>query len=276
MDIRDSKVPSGVDPTVPSVGRMYDYYLNGRYHLPVDVAAAERVREKVPEIHYMAHSNRGFLQRAAGRMARDGVRQFIDVGAGIPTQWNTHEVVHIIDPDAKVVYVDIDPLVLEESREMLRRRGETNAIYVDGDVREPAGIIGHPEVQALIDFSRPVGYIHAAIWHFVAPEDDPYELMRQYMDAVPSGSHLALSHVTADGQRPEKVGRLHDVYSEANAHVYFRDLAEIDKFFTGLEYLSPYEGAKPSLSFCDIWGSREMGETDPAHTWLPAGVARKP
>lgn len=275
MDAMNSAVPSGVDPTVPSVGRIYDYFLNGRYHLPVDVEAAERVREMVPEAYYLAHANRGFLQRAAGRIAREGVTQFIDIGAGIPTQWNTHEVVHTVNPDAVVVYVDNDPLILQEAAEMLRRRGEKNAIYISGDIREPAGILDHPEVKRLIDFDRPIGYMHVAIWHCVGPEDAPYGLMKQYLDAVVSGSYLALSHSTTDGQRPEKVQRLREVYA-ATPGGNFRTWDEIDRFFDGLEYLPPYEGAEPGLSYCDLWGSKNPNEVDPAHTWLPAGVARKP
>jgi hypothetical protein len=276
MDVADSAVPPGVDPTVPSVGRMYDYFLNGRYHLPVDVEAAERVRELVPEVHYMAHANRGFLQRAAGRMAREGITQFIDIGAGIPTQWNTHEVVHTVNPDAIVIYVDNDPLVLQEATEMLYRRGEQNAIYISGDICDPPGILDHPEVKRLIDFDRPVGYMHVSIWSSVHPEKDPYGLMKQYLDAVVSGSYLALSHSTADGQRPEKVQRIREVYSATRPGANFRTWDEIDRFFDGLEYLPPYKGAEPGLSYCDLWGSKNPNEVDPAHTWMPAGVARKP
>jgi hypothetical protein len=276
MDVADSAVPAGVDPTVPSVGRMYDYFLNGRYHLPVDVEAAERVREAIPEVHYIAHANRGFLQRAAGRMAREGVTQYIDIGAGIPTQWNTHEVVHTVNPDAIIVYVDNDPLVLQEAVEMLRRRGEQNAIYIPGDIRDPAGILDHPELRKRIDFNRPIGYMHAAIWPFVRPEDDPYGLMKQYLDPVAAGSYLALSHGTADGQHPEKVQRFREIYAATPSGARLRTWDEIDRFFAGLDYLPPYEGAKPGLSYCDLWGSKNPNEVDPAHTWLPAGVARKP
>jgi hypothetical protein len=276
MDVADSNLPPGVDPTVPSVGRMYDYFLNGRYHLPVDVEAAERVRQVIPEAYYMIHSNRGFLQRAAGRIAREGITQFIDIGAGIPTQWNTHEVVHTVNPEAIIVYVDNDPLVIHESTEILRRRGETKAIYIEGDIRDPEGILNHPDVRKHIEFSRPIGYIHAMVWHFVSRDLDAYALMRRYLDAVVSGSYLALSHATADGQRPDKIRQLYEIYAKTNAHGDFRTWEEIDKFFDGLEYLPPYEGAEPGLSYCDKWGSKNPDEVDPAHTWVPAGVARKP
>src|SRR3569833_286104 len=277
MDSHATQVPlpPGVDPTTPSTGRMYDYFLNGRHYLPVDEEAARNVLRKVPEAHYMANANRVFLQRAAGTIARTGVRQFIDIGAGIPTQWNTHEVVQVVDPDAKVVYVDNVPVVLDHSKELLRHSGEKNVIYVDGDISDPDSILESPEVRANIDFSEPVGYMHIAIWHFVSNGADPWALVRRYLNAVPSGSYLALSHVAADGQDPDKVQRFIDVYKGATAPLHFRTKDEISRFFEGLEYLSPYEGAEPGISFVDKWGSKNPNEVDPSHTWLPCGVGRK-
>ncbi|MBO2447716.1 SAM-dependent methyltransferase [Actinomadura barringtoniae] len=267
---------SNVDPNVPSSGRIYDFLLNGRDHYPADKAAARKVLERVPEAHYMAHANRVFLQRAAGRIARAGVRQFIDIGSGIPTAWNTHEVVQVVDPQARVVYVDNDPVVLEMSQEILSRNGESNAVYVDADVREPDSILTNPAVRDLIDFDQPVGYMHIAIWHFAADEYDPWGLVTRYLDAVPSGSYLALSHVTSDDQKPDKVQRFKDVYANTPSGVHFRTREEINRFFTGLEFLPPYEGAEPALSFVDKWGSKNPNVVDPSHTWLPCGVARKP
>ncbi|MEU9019257.1 SAM-dependent methyltransferase [Actinomadura sp. NPDC048394] len=264
------------DPGVPTPGRMYDFFLNGRDHYPADREAALKVLEKIPEAHYMAHANRVFLQRAAGVIARAGVRQFIDVGSGIPTAWNTHEVVHTVNPDAKIVYVDNDPVVLEESREILRKRGETNAIYVDGDVRNPESILQHPEVRDLIDFTQPVGYMHIAIWHFVGDEYNPPGLIRQYMEAVPPGSYLALSHVTADKQDAQKVARFKEVYSNTPSGLHFRTIAEIARFFTGLNYVAPRDGVEADISYVDLWGSKNPSEVDPSHTWLPCGVACKP
>ncbi|MDL4815202.1 SAM-dependent methyltransferase [Actinomadura opuntiae] len=263
-------------PGVASAGRIYDYFLNGRHHTPADEEAARKLQEKVPELHYMAQANRIFLQRAAGVIARAGVDQFIDLGSGIPTAWNTHEVVQVVHPDAKVVYVDNDPVVLDMSRDMLRRSGETNVAYVDADIADPASVLGDAEVRRLIDFDRPVGYMHVAIWHFVDPGQDPWKLLRQYLDAVPSGSYLALSHVTADGQRRDKIERFNEVYRNVTARLNFRTFKEIDRFFDGWEYLPPHEDAPPGLSYVDVWGSKNPAEVDPSHTWIPAGVARKP
>lgn len=274
MDSRT--VPPGVDPTRPSAGRLYDFFLNGEHHLPVDEEAAREILNKVPETHYLANANRFFLQRAAAAIARAGVRQFIDIGAGIPTQFNTHEVVHIIEPDATVVYVDNDPMVLTHAKDILRRTREKNVTYVDGDIRDPASILENPEVHARIDFNSPVGYLHVAIWHFVPDELDPWRLVRQYMDAVPSGSYLALSHFTADGQRPDKVQKFRDIYRNTTTPACHRTIKDIARFFDGLDFLPPYDDAEPGLSFIDKWGSKNPDEVDPAHTWGPCGVARKP
>lgn len=268
-------LPPGVDPTTPSTGRIYQYFLNGRHYLPVDEQAARNLLNKVPEFHYVANANRVFLQRAAGVIARAGVRQFIDIGAGIPSQWNTHEVVQVVEPDAKVVYVDNDPMVLAHSQELLRRSGETNVIYVEGDISNPASIIENPEVRANIDFTQPVGYMHVAVWHFVPDGADPWARVSQYMNAVPSGSYLALSHITAEGQDPGKVQRFKDVYKNSTAPLNFRTLDEIERLFEGLEFLAAYEGVGPGLSFIDKWGSKNPGEVDPAHTWGACGVGRK-
>lgn len=272
-----SPVPSGFDETRPSSALIYDYFLYGNQHRPIDVQAGREVLRKVPETHYLAHANRGFLQRAAGVMARAGIRQFLDVGAGLPTQWNTHEVVQVVDPDATVVYVDNDPMVVAHSEELLRRRGETNVSYIEADVCDPGSILGHPEVQRRIDFSKPVGWMFVALFHFIAPKYEPYRLFGEYIDASAAGSFVALSHITSDGQQKAKIQRCKDVYAATKSGLHFRTVPEIDRFFTGagLEYLPPYEGAEPALSFVEVWGSKNPSNVDPAHTWFPCGVARK-
>ncbi|MWA02814.1 hypothetical protein F8568_021025 [Actinomadura sp. LD22] len=261
----------------PSPGRIYDFLLNGRHHTPADETAARKLLEKIPQLHYMTQANRIFLQRAAGAMARAGIDQYIDLGSGIPTAWNTHEVVQVVHPDAKVVYVDNDPVVLDMSRDILRRRGETGVVYIDADIADPGAVLDDPEVKRLIDFSRPVGYMHVAIWHFVGgPEQDAVALLREYLDRAVSGSYLALSHITADGQRADQVERIKEIYNDATAKVHFRTFGEVGRFFDGWEYLSPHEGAEPGLSYAELWGSKNPAEVDPSYSWVPAGVARKP
>jgi hypothetical protein len=271
-------VPPGVDISLPSAGRMYDRWLNGTEWYDVDREAALRLEEKVPEILYLAQANRRFVQVGAGVMARAGIRQFIDVGSGIPTQFNTHQVAHLINPGAAVVYVDNDPEVLFHGTHLLQQWGETQVIMLEGDVREPGSILDSPKVRHLIDFNEPVGMMLCSILHFVSDENDPWQLVRDYMAPCASGSYLALSHGTFEGQRPDKVQRFNDVYSGASAQLYQCTFAEIDRMFTeaGLEYLPPYDGAEPSLSYVDKWGSRNPDMVDPSHSWVPAGVAVKP
>lgn len=259
----------------PAPAWMYDYYVNGRFYREVDAEAARRVLELVPETHYIANANRGFGKRAVERMAREGVRQFLDIGAGLPAQWCTHEVARKFHPEAAVVYIDYDQQVVDYSNEILRLDGITNVIYVQGDIRDPDSILGNPKVRSVIDFTRPVGQLHAAVWHFVADDENPPDLIRQYIDAVPTGSFLGLSHITSDGQDKAKVQRFLDVYSRSSASVHFRTREQIAELFVGLEFLPPYAGPQPALSFVDLWGSTAPHHVDPAHTWLPAGVAVK-
>jgi S-adenosyl methyltransferase len=272
-------VPDGVDASRPSTGRVYDYLLNGTQWYPADQQAADQLIEKVPQVWWLVQANRRFLQKVTAVMARDyGLRQFIDVGSGIPTQFNTHEVVHVIDPNIPVVYVDNEPQVLAHGAELLRRAGEKDVVMVEGDIREPASILDNPQVRELIDFDRPVGYVHCAIWHLVSDEDDPQRLLREYVDAVPSGSQVAISHATADGQRPDQVQRIIDVYARADAPAHFRTFEAVDQLVrgAGLVFVPPYEGAEPGLSYVEKWGSKNPDEVDPAHTWVPAGLALKP
>ena len=276
-DATSTGLPPGVDPEVPDAGRMYDYFLGGDQFLPVDQAAAQRVLEKVPETYYLAHGNRRFVQKAASAIARRGVKQFVDVGSGIPTAFNTHEIVHHVLGDAPVVYVDNSAQVFWHGQELLRKAGETKVAMLKADVRDPDSILNAPEVRELIDFSQPVGMMLCAVMHFVEDEADPWGLVRAYMDAFPPGSYLALSHVTADGRPPEKVQRFRDVYDNVSAHLYFRTHEEIERMFTGagVEYIAPREDAEPGLSYVDEWGSKNLSEVDPNSKWFPAGVAVK-
>lgn len=258
----------------PAPAWMYNYFAGGRLYRDIDAAAAEQVIATMPEIRQLARENRGFCRRAVERMASEGVGQFLDIGAGLPTQWSTHDIARAHAPETAVVYVDNDPSVIAYSNEILRLDGVENVMYVQGDIRDPASILENPAVREIIDFTRPVGQLHAAVWHFV-PED-PRPLLRRYLDAVPAGSYLGLSHITSDGREERKKQRLLDVYSRATAQPVFRTRAEIARLFGDLELLPSHEGATSGMSFVDFWGSAPPDEPDSAQTWLPCGVARKP
>ena len=260
----------------PTAAGMYDYYLGGDAHSPADRAAAERILQLLPEVSDTAWANRGFLQRAVRKMAADwGIRQFVDVGAGLPTQRNTHDVVAEVAAGCRVVYVDHDPVVVERSAAILADTPDTVAIQ--GDVRDPAGIFGHPDTRRLIDPSAPVGLLLVAVLHFVPDDDDPWGLVKRYLDEVPSGSYLALSHSCADAV-PERIRKVAaQIYAATSTPPTDRTKTEVERFFRGLELMPPYEGAKPDVVFAGLWGAEDPAAADTDGSRLVyAGVGRKP
>jgi hypothetical protein len=230
--------PAEIDFTVPSPARMYDYYLGGKNHFPADREAAEKALSLVPSGRELARANRGFLVRAVRYLAGQGIDQFIDVGTGLPTSPNVHEVARSVNPDARVVYGDNDPLVMAHARAMLA--DSDGVIAVRGDARYPYGfIITNDAVQTLIDFSRPVGLLFVAVLHFITDEEDPYRAVAWVRDRVAPGSYLAVSHITSDGSDPAAMAAIRDAYKEATAPAVFRDTAGIGRFFDGFEIVEP-------------------------------------
>lgn len=270
------QVPAGVDPTRPSPARMYDYMLGGTRNLQVDRDATERFLAQYPDLLDAASANRGFLRRAARLMAQThGIRQFIDIGSGLPTQNNTHETVHQVAPDARVVYVDLDPMVLMYARELLTDDGTT--AVVQADLRDPDTVLADPDVRRLIDFSQPVGLLMTAVLQFVADASDPWALVARYMRAVVPGSYLALSHITGDKLSARSVQTGVQVYRAATESAHPRTKAEIARFFAGLELVPPYAGAEPGLANVGQWGAEDpaVANSDGAQAFY-CGVARKP
>jgi hypothetical protein len=264
-----------VDVGKPAPARIYDYMLQGDNHYESDVQAAEQILSAVPEIRDCAWSNRGFHQRAAKWIAERGVRQFIDIGSGLPTVGNTHEVVQNVDRSARVVYVDHDPMVAEQAGRLLAHDRSTRLICAD--LREPATILDHPELSELIDFSEPTGLLLTAVLMFVSDGSDPWALVRQYVNALAPGSYLALSHLTDDYKPPVTAERFRAVFDNATEHLYFRSLAGINRFFDGLELVPPYDGAEPDICYTGLWGAEDpvLADSDGAR-WLYCGVAKKP
>jgi S-adenosyl methyltransferase len=270
----DPPVPPGVDPTVPSPARLYDYYLGGRHNFPADRAAAQRIITALPDLPDAAWANRSFHQRAARWLAEQGIRQFIDIGSGLPTVGNTHEVVQAVAGDARVAYVDVDPMVALFSAELLR--GSKTATMVTADLRDPDAVLGHPDLLALIHDGEPTGVLMTAVMHFVAPGSDPWGIVARYVASLAPGSYLALSHVTADGLPPRGVQEGVDVYANATEHIYVRSRDEVERFFEQVDVVPPYEGAPPGVCYVGEWGAEvpALADSDGSRM-LYCGVGRR-
>lgn len=225
-----------IDTGRPHPARMYDFYLGGWDNYEVDREAAQRVIDAVPDIIPSARANRDFLRRAVGFLVDNGIRQIIDIGTGIPTSPNTHEVAQGLSADVRVAYVDNDPIVATHAGARLTGSGNTG--FFLGDVREPRGILDHPTISELIDFDQPVAVLLVAVLHFITDAEDPATIVATLRDALPDGSYLVLSHATADfhgGSFPE----VSKIYNKATATMNVRPHKEIEPFFDGFTLLEP-------------------------------------
>jgi hypothetical protein len=269
------QLPEGLDISRPSPARIYDYMLGGQHYFEADARAARRILSTVPEIKDTAWSCRGYHQRAASWIARQGVRQFIDIGSGLPTVGNTHEVVKKVHEDARVVYVDNDPMVELHSQAIVESGGSISVIC--GDLRDPESILGNPSFQALIDPAEPAGLLMTGVMMFVSDSSDPWGLVSRYVRELAPGSYLSLSHLTHDAKPPAAVEGFRAVFDNATERMYFRSKSEIARFFDGLELIPPYEGGGPEVTYSGMWGAEdlELADSDGSR-WLYCGVARIP
>jgi hypothetical protein len=268
------RVPPGVDASVPSTARLYDYYLGGTSNFAVDRAAAEQMRTLMPELSDAAWANRGFHQRAARWMAERGVRQFIDIGSGLPTSGNTHEAVHRASPGARILYVDNDPMVAAHAQDLLAPGGTTR--FIQADVRDPASILDDPQARELIEPGEPVGFLMTAVLHFVPDEGDPWGLVAQYLAAVAPGSYLALSHATTDQIPPRMVAAALEMYKRATQPLYPRSRPDVERFVDGLDLVPAQPGGDASVGFVGAWGADDPAAADSdGSRALYSGVARR-
>jgi hypothetical protein len=264
-----------VDPARPTTARIYDYFLGGTNNYPVDREVAERLKAATPDAVDALLSNRGFHGRAAVWMARHGIGQFIDLGSGLPTQNNTHESVRRVIPDARVVYVDVDPMVAAHASSLLTGDGSTAVIMAD--MRDPDAVLGHPDVRRLIDFRKPAGLIATDVLHFFPDTANPWGLVARYMAALPAGSYLALTHFTHDKMPPRPHNDIMDTLDKADVALYLRPRAEVQRFFAGLELVSPHEGAKSGVTYAGLWGAEDLEAADSdGSRSVYCGVARRP
>ncbi|NYI07949.1 SAM-dependent methyltransferase [Allostreptomyces psammosilenae] len=243
--------PIDLRTDVPHSARMYNYFLGGKDNFPADREAAEKVLAIAPSIRTGAIANRRFLGSAVTYLVREaGIRQFLDIGTGIPTEDNTHEVAQSLAPDARIVYVDNDPIVLAHARALLKSSPEGRTAYIDADLRDPRSILDHPDLRATLDLTQPVALMFIATLHFV-PDEEAYPVVQTLMDALPSGSHLVISHATADFPSTA-FQEIVKVYTASGITLVTRTKAEVERFYTGMELagegVSPYwpypEGAE--------------------------------
>ncbi|MGV9777408.1 SAM-dependent methyltransferase [Streptosporangium sp. NPDC003464] len=259
--------PRGVDPHLPNAARMYDYYLGGKDNFIADRAAADRVLAVAPEMREVARQGRELVARVVRHLVGEaGIRQIIDIGSGLPTRENVHEIAHRLAPETRVVYVDHDEVVCAHGRAILAE--PERVTMVRGDLRAPQAIIDSPEVRELVDFRRPVAVLMMFLLHLVPDADGPQDVVAAYRDALPAGSYLALSHAASDG-RPEVMARISTIYRRTDSPFAPRSREEIGRFF------GDFEMAGPGL--VNIWPFAELPESvDPGLASMGyGGVGRK-
>jgi hypothetical protein len=235
-----------INTGVPNPARIYDYFLGGKDNFPADREVAEQVVAIAPVALDIVEDNRAFLRRVVRFLAGEaGIRQFVDLGSGLPTQGNVHEIAQATAPDARVVYVDNDAMVVTHSRALLAGR---NTVAIEADLRDPDSVMEHPEVRQLIDFDQPIALLLLAILHFVPDDEDPFGVVARFRDALPAGSYLAISHGTRDipartDMSPEAMAemgaKVERLYQLTTASLVTRTRARVERFFDGFDLLDP-------------------------------------
>ncbi|MFI1916172.1 SAM-dependent methyltransferase [Nocardia sp. NPDC020380] len=229
-----------VDTGKPHPARRYDYWLGGKDNFPADRESADAVAEAFPTIRMAAVENRNFLRRVTRYLtAEAGIRQFLDIGSGLPTAGNVHEIAQDIAPESRIVYVDNDPIVLVHSRDLLNSSPEGATAYMDADLRDPQRILTHPDLLATLDMTQPVALMLVAVLHFFPDDQQPFDLVRQLVEGLPSGSYLVMSHATNDYMDEMDVARTDEANERSGVPFQLRSTAEFARFFTGCTMVAP-------------------------------------
>ncbi|MGW0763561.1 SAM-dependent methyltransferase [Streptomyces sp. NPDC002814] len=267
---RPAWAPRSIDISVPSVSRIYDFYLGGSHNFEVDREAARKAMEFMPGLPKIMQANRAFMRRAVRFAADEGITQFLDIGSGIPTFGNVHEVARAASPGAHVVYVDHDPVAVAHSQAVLE--GSTDTDVVAADLRKPQEILAAPQVRRLIDLNRPVALLLVAILHFVEDADDPYGAVAELRDALAPGSLLILTHASYEGipLPAERAEGTVGVYKDIRNPLIMRSRDEIAQFFEG------YDMVEPGLVAMPRWRPDTAPEDEDPYAFSGfAGVGRK-
>jgi hypothetical protein len=260
-------VPSEIDTERPSSARVYDYFLGGAHNFAVDRQMAEQVLRVAPDTKQIVWTNRAFLRRAVEFLVAAGVRQFLDIGSGVPTVGHVHEIAQSRAPESRVVFVDVDPVAVAHSRLMLA--GNDRTAVIAADVRSPDRIVTAPEVQELLDLSQPVAVLVVALFHFIPDTDDPVGIVSRLTAPLASGSYVAISHFTEDSQDRQQ-GK--EVYQRSGIDLFSRTKAQVEALFAG------HDLVEPGVVWAPEWHPDipEDIPDKPQSSLIYAGVGRKP
>ncbi|MGH3767837.1 MAG: SAM-dependent methyltransferase [Pseudonocardiaceae bacterium] len=263
-------VPHGVDVTVPNAARVYDYWLDGAHNFPADREMANKVAQAVPSARDGARINRAFLRRAVRFMVDSGIHQFLDIGSGIPTVGNVHEIAQRANPECRIVYVDTEPVAVAHSELLLA--GNDRATAIQANLRDVEKILGNPQAKRVLDFDQPIGLLMFWVLHFVPDSWDPAGILAQYRDRLVAGSYLAVSHVTTDGNPTGQTETVR-LYRNSSNPVYFRSHSEVRRLFDGFELV------EPGLVGSAFWrpsGPGDISDNAEMNSISYGGVGRKP
>jgi SAM-dependent methyltransferase len=267
-----SWIPPGVDTKRANTARVYDYLLGGSHNFLADQDAGRAIAAVDPNVRMIARANRDFLGRAVRFLAGAGVRQFLDIGSGIPTQGNVHEVAHQADPGARVAYVDVDPVAVAVAHSKAILADHGNAAVIEGDLREPEKILAHPALTRLIDLGQPVGLLLVSVLPFISDAGDPWRIVATLREALAPGSYLVLCHATDESGHgvAQAAEKMYNRTVPTQARV--RSGPEILRFFDGFELV------RPGLVYMPLWRPDSPADvpSDPSKFWCLVGVGRKP
>ena len=269
-DTGTQQVPPEINTNVPQSARVYDYWLGGKDHFPADRALGDAIAGALPTIRTQVRAQRAFLGRAVRYLTRDaGIRQYLDIGTGIPSAGNVHDVAQEVAPESRVLYVDNDPIVLAHARALMAGTAEGPVAFIQADLREPEAILGDPAVARTLDLAQPVGLVLIGVMHHLRDDDDPRRIVATLVDALAPGSYLVLSQSTPDFD-PDAMRALAAASEQGGIPNVPRSLADTEPFFAGLELVEP--GLVPMAT----WRPDPGAEQDPRSVYAYGGVARKP
>jgi SAM-dependent methyltransferase len=264
-------VPDEIPLDRPNAARIYDYYVGGYHNFEVDRLAADRLAQINPDVRLASWVNRAFLRRCVRFLVEQGIDQFLDIGSGIPTVGNVHEIAQAADPSARVVYVDIDPVAVAHSQAMLQ--GNPGVAAICADARQPDQILGHAEVRRLLDWSRPAAVLFVAVLHLLPDDDQAYRAVVTLRDVLTAGSYVAVAHPSCEDAPPTLIEQINKLTEASASRYQYRTLAKIRRFFDGLDLI------EPGLVYTPLWRPESPQDVlidEPQRAFCFAGVGLKP